>query len=107
MGFSDLVPALHERRPWNAGQNVGAKRPLKARDIWAIGFYLDEHKRLRDRALFDLTIDSKLGGCEDQDQRCHQRWKHSQPLDGHSAEDWEAGAVRNHDRSPKEPYGMA
>jgi hypothetical protein len=51
-------------RPWNAGQNVGPKRPLKPRDIWAIRFYLDEHKRLRDRALFDLAIDSKLRGCD-------------------------------------------
>ena len=48
MGYSDLDPAVHERRPWNAGQKVGPKRPLKPRDIWAIRFYLDEHKRLRD-----------------------------------------------------------
>ena len=54
MGHSDLDPAIHDRRPWNAGKNVGAKRPLKPRDIWAIRFYLDEHKRIRDRALFDL-----------------------------------------------------
>lgn len=64
MGHSDLDPAVHERRPWNAGQNVGAKRPLKPRDIWAIRFYLDEHRRLRDRARFDLAIDSKLRGCD-------------------------------------------
>jgi integrase len=64
MGHSDLDPAVHERRPWNAGKNVGPKCPLKPRDIWAIRFYLDEHKRLRDRALFDLTIDSKLRGCD-------------------------------------------
>jgi len=43
---------------------VGSKRPLRPRDIWAIRFYLDEHKRLRDRALFDLAIDSKLRGCD-------------------------------------------
>jgi len=55
---------VHERRPWNAGRNVGPKRPLRPRDIWAIRFYLDEHKRLRDRALFDLAIDSKLRGCD-------------------------------------------
>ena len=54
MEYSDLDPAIHYRRPWNAGKNVGPKRPLKPRDIWAIRFYLDEHKRLRDRALFDL-----------------------------------------------------
>jgi integrase len=64
MGHSDLDPAVHDRRPWNAGLNVGQKRPLKLRDIWAIRFYLDEHKRLRDRALFDLAIDSKLRGCD-------------------------------------------
>lgn len=64
MGHSDLDPAVHERRLWNAGQNVGPKRPLRPRDIWAIRFYLAEHKRLRDRALFDLAIDSKLRGCD-------------------------------------------
>ncbi len=64
MGHSDLDPAVHERRPWNAGQNVGPKRPLKLRDIWAIRFYVDENRRLRDRALFDLAIDSKLRGCD-------------------------------------------
>lgn len=41
-----------------------AEAPVKPRDIWAIRFYLDEHKRLRDRALFDLAIDSKLRGCD-------------------------------------------
>lgn len=41
MGHSDLDPAVHERRPWNAGQNVGPKRPFTPRDIWAIRFYLD------------------------------------------------------------------
>lgn len=64
MGCSDLDPAVHERRPSNAGQNVGPKHPLNPRDIWAIRCYLDEHKRLRDRALFDLAIDSKLRGCD-------------------------------------------
>lgn len=64
MGHSDLDPAAHDRRPWNAGMLVGAKRPLKPRDVWAIRFFLDEHRRLRDRALFDLAIDSKLRGCD-------------------------------------------
>lgn len=64
MGHSDLDPAVHERRPWNAGKSVMSKRPLKPRDIWAIRVYLGEHRRLRDRALFDLAIDSKLRGCD-------------------------------------------
>lgn len=64
MGVSDLDPGAHGRRPWNAGNVVGAKRPLKPRDVWAIRFYLDEHGRLRDRALFDLAIDRKFRGCD-------------------------------------------
>ena len=64
MEYSDLGPAAREGRAWNAGNIMGAKRPLKARDVWAIRFFLDEHHRLRDRALFNLAIDSKLRGCD-------------------------------------------
>lgn len=64
MGVSAFDPGARERRPWNAGNVVGAKRPLKPRDVWAIRFFLDERRRLRDRALFDLAIDSKLRGCD-------------------------------------------
>lgn len=64
MGYSHLEFAVAARQPWNLGKNVGPKRPLKPRDVWAIRFYLDEHKQLRDRALFDLAIDSKLRGCD-------------------------------------------
>lgn len=49
---------------WNAGKTVGAKRPLKPKEIWQIRFMLDREHRLRDRALFDLAIDSKLRGCD-------------------------------------------
>ncbi|MEA1618601.1 tyrosine-type recombinase/integrase [Erythrobacter sp. T5W1-R] len=53
------------KRPvWNAGRTVGAKRALKPKQIWQIRFYLNERRRLRDRALFDLAIDSKLRGCD-------------------------------------------
>lgn len=64
MGHSDFDPAAGKRRPWKAGRLVGAKRPFQPRDVWAIRFYLNEHRRLRDRALFDLAIDSKLRGCD-------------------------------------------
>jgi hypothetical protein len=53
MGISNLDPDAHERRPWNVGSLVGAKRPLKPRDVWAIRFFLDEHGRMRDQALAD------------------------------------------------------
>ncbi|MFK0690726.1 tyrosine-type recombinase/integrase [Mesorhizobium sp. IMUNJ 23033] len=64
MGISRYDPPDQERRAWNAGKKVGAKRPLKQRQIWAIRFLLDRERRLRDRALFDLAIDSKLRGCD-------------------------------------------
>ena len=32
MGVSDLDPDAHERRPWNAGNMVSPKRPLKLHD---------------------------------------------------------------------------
>jgi hypothetical protein len=64
MGLSQYDRAAHDRRTWNAGKKVGAKRPLKPRQIWAIRFFLDREGRLRDRALFDLAIDSKLRGCD-------------------------------------------
>ncbi len=43
---------------------LGAKRALKQQQVWAIRFWLDQHRRLRDRALFDFAIDSKLRGCD-------------------------------------------
>ncbi len=64
MGTSEFDPIAGERRPWNGGRKVGAKRALKPRQVWAIRFFLDQHRRLRDRALFDLAIDSKLRGCD-------------------------------------------
>jgi site-specific recombinase XerC len=64
MGYSHYDPAIQERQAWNAGRKVGAKRALKLRQIWAIRFFLDRCGRLRDRALFDLAIDSKLRGCD-------------------------------------------
>ena len=64
MGHSEFDPATRERRPWNSGRIVGAKRALKPQQVWAIRFWLDRERRVRDRALFDLAIDSKLRGCD-------------------------------------------
>ena len=64
MTYSHLDPAMHTRAAWNAGKTVGTKRPLTQKQIWAIRFFLDREERLRDRALFDLAIDSKLRGCD-------------------------------------------
>lgn len=40
----------------------GAKRPLKPKQVWEIRFWLEREQRPRDRALFELAIDSKLRG---------------------------------------------
>ncbi len=64
MGHSQFDPAMQCRPGWNAGKTVGAKRPLTQKQIWAVRFFLDREGRLRDRALFDLAIDSKLRGCD-------------------------------------------
>lgn len=64
MGYSQFDPISQGREAWNAGRKIGAKRALKPRQIWAIRFFLDREGRLRDRALFDLAIDSKLRGCD-------------------------------------------
>ncbi len=45
-------------------RKVGAKRALKPRQVWAIRFFLDQHRCMRGRALFDLAIDSKSHGCD-------------------------------------------
>ena len=63
MGQSEFDSAP-KRRPWNAGRKLGAKRPLKPQQVWAVRFRLDQDRRLRDRAMFDLAIDSKLRGCD-------------------------------------------
>ena len=64
MGHSAYDPGSKGRRPWNTGRKLGAKRPLKPKQVWAIRFWLDHENRLRDHALFDFAIDSKLRGCD-------------------------------------------
>lgn len=64
MGHSQFDPAMQNRPAWNAGKMVGAKRPLTQKQIWAFRFFLDREARIRDRALFDLALDSKLRGCD-------------------------------------------
>jgi len=64
MGHSECDPAFKDRKPWNAGRKLGAKRALKPQQVWAIRFWLDREQRVRDRAMFDLAVDSKLRGCD-------------------------------------------
>ena len=52
------------RTLWNKAKIIGQKPPLKLRDIWAIRIRLQMENRLRDLALFNLAIDSKLRACD-------------------------------------------
>ena len=63
MGRSTFDP-VDSGPAWNAGRKLGAKRALKPKEIWAIRFVLNQARKVRDRALFDLAIDSKLRGCD-------------------------------------------
>ena len=56
--------AARPKPAWNVGRKVGPKRPLRQKEVWAIHFWLEHERSLRDRALFDLAIDSKLRGCD-------------------------------------------
>ena len=52
------------RAPWNKGKLVGQKPALKLKEIWAIRIRLQIANRVRDLALFNLAIDSKLRSCD-------------------------------------------
>jgi integrase len=52
------------RQPWNKGKIVGQKAPFKLKDIWALRVRLQMEDRVRELALFNLGIDSKLRGCD-------------------------------------------
>ncbi len=50
--------------PWNKGKLTGQKPPLQLKHVWAIRTTLKLDGRIRDLALFNLAIDSKLRGCD-------------------------------------------
>jgi integrase len=54
----------HRGGLWNKGKLIGQKPPLKLKEIWALRIRLQLGKRVRDLALFNLAIDSKLRGCD-------------------------------------------
>ena len=58
------MKSTHTREPWNKGKLIGQKPPLKPKDIWAIRIHLQNSQQIRDLAMFNLAIDSKLRGCD-------------------------------------------
>lgn len=52
------------KSPWNKDRIIGQKRPLKIPHIWGIRIRLELEGKIRDLALFNLALDSKLRGCD-------------------------------------------
>ncbi|WP_395303276.1 hypothetical protein [Pectobacterium polonicum] len=62
-----MKPDLNETKqlfPWNRGRLVGQKALLKLKEIWAIRIRFQLAEKVRDMALFNLAIDSRLRGCD-------------------------------------------
>jgi integrase len=59
------LPAVTPKhKAWNKGQIIGQKRPLLPKQVWAIRARLELAGYLRDLALFNVAVDSKLRGCD-------------------------------------------
>jgi integrase len=61
---SNIAENVQKRTPWNKGKIVGAKPPLRPKHVWSIRTKLQVEGRIRDLALFNIAIDSKLRGCD-------------------------------------------
>ncbi len=60
----EAVGNTAQREPWNKGKIVGQKAPFKPKDIWELRVRLQMQGRIRELALLNLGIDSKLRGCD-------------------------------------------
>jgi integrase len=58
----DLDTSGHQ--PWNKGKLIGQKPPLKPKQVWAIRTHLQLKGLVRELAMFNLAIDSKLRACD-------------------------------------------
>jgi hypothetical protein len=64
MSDNENCSAPNKRTPWNKGKLIGARPPLRPKHVWSIRTRLLLEGRIRDLALFNLAIDSKLRGCD-------------------------------------------
>jgi len=64
--YENEIPATAapKRIPWNKGKLIGPRAPLRQRHVWAIRTRLQIERQVRELALFNLAIDSKLRGCD-------------------------------------------
>ncbi len=59
----DSAPVTSRRMPWNKGKLTGAK-PLRPKHVGAIRSKLQLEGNVRDLAMLNLPIDSKVKGCD-------------------------------------------
>ena len=62
--FTSSIDKHLLKEPWNKGNLIGQKAPLKVSDVWAIRVRLQISHRIRELAMFNLAIDSKLRACD-------------------------------------------
>ena len=58
------TPTPSTRVTWNKGKLTGAKPPLRPKHVWSIRTKLQIEGRIRDLAMLNLPIESKLRGCD-------------------------------------------
>ena len=58
---TDRIPT--DQQP-GRGKLVGQKPPLKPKEVWSIRALLQLNEKVRDLALFNVAIDSKLRSCD-------------------------------------------
>src|SRR5262252_5729780 len=66
MNYSETTSSANPQRrsPWNKGKLIGPKPPLRLSHVRSIRAKLQMERRVRDLAMFNLAIHSKLRGCD-------------------------------------------
>jgi integrase len=64
MPSDDGLQPVPKRIPWNKGKLTGPKPPLRTKHVWSIRTKLQVEGRIRDLAMFNFAIDSKLRACD-------------------------------------------
>ncbi|MDH5217856.1 MAG: tyrosine-type recombinase/integrase [Gammaproteobacteria bacterium] len=62
--LSENYSGIEPKEPWNKHKLIGQKPPLRLKEIWVIRIRLQLANNVRELALFNLAIDSKLRGCD-------------------------------------------
>src|SRR4051812_47648904 len=62
--YEDPSATSPRYQAWNKGKLIGAKPPLRAKHVWSIRTKLQLEGEIRDVAMFNVAIDSKLRGCD-------------------------------------------